>query len=110
MISDGFARLPFMRAGITWIPQQFWAPAAKSKGLWTICIHSNTAPDSFVGQLRVFLSHHARQFTSVDRVLSEFKPEDLSLTERAYEAFALRRFQLSRLKKKRQTHLTPSAN
>jgi predicted deacetylase len=98
LISDGFARVPFMRDGVTWIPQQLWAPVDKSKGLWTICVHSNTAPDSVVEQLRVFLNHHAGQFTSVERVLAELKPAKLGLSERVYETLALRKFQVSHLK------------
>ncbi len=106
LVSDGFARVPFQRDGVTWIPQQLWAPVDKSKGLWTICVHSNTAPDSLVEQLRVFLDQRAGQFTSLDRVLAELKPGNLSLTERVYEAFALRRFQLSRRGKHGQPQLT----
>ena len=32
-LSDGFARIPFRRGGITWIPQQLWEPVRKSSGL-----------------------------------------------------------------------------
>jgi predicted deacetylase len=31
LLSDGFARLPFTRGGLTWIPQQLWAPVAKTR-------------------------------------------------------------------------------
>jgi len=99
-LSDGFARLPFKRGGLTWIPQQLWAPVEKSKGLWTICVHSNTAHDSLVIQLRAFLAKHAAQFTSVDRVLAEFEPAELGPIERLYEAFALWRVQASRKRKR----------
>lgn len=97
LVSDGLARTPFLRDGVIWIPQQLWAPMDKTKGLWTICIHSNTAPDSLVQQLRIFLNQHAGQFTSLDLVLAELKPRKLSLAERVYGGFALRRFQISRL-------------
>ena len=30
--SDGFARVPFTRGGVTWIPQQLWAPVEKDEG------------------------------------------------------------------------------
>jgi predicted deacetylase len=102
LVSDGFARIPFMRGGLTWIPQQLWAPVEKGNGLWTICVHSNTARGSLVEELRVFLSRHAGQFTSVDRVLAELKPVKLGLTERLYEAFALWRARASRLRKRRR--------
>jgi predicted deacetylase len=99
-ISDGFARVPFTRGGLTWIPQQLWAPVEKSQGLWTICVHSNTARESLAVQLRAFLYRHAARFTSVDRVLAEFEPAELGPVERLYEAFALWRFQASRKRKR----------
>ena len=99
-LSDGFARVPVTRGGLTWIPQQLWAPVDKSKGLWTICVHPNTADGRLIGQLRDFLRIHAAQFTSVDRVLAEFGSARLSLAERTYEQFALWRAQLSRVKKR----------
>ena len=89
MLSDGFARVPFIRCGVTWIPQQLWRPVEKNKGLWTICVHSNFANAAQVAQLHAFLSEHATQFTSVDRVLAELSPARLSLIERLHETFAL---------------------
>ncbi|MGA9669691.1 MAG: DUF2334 domain-containing protein [Terracidiphilus sp.] len=89
LISDGFAPGPFKRDGLTWIPQQLWEPVEKPDGLWTICVHSNTAPDSLVEKLRVFLDQHAGQFTSVERVAAEFTARDFGATERLYGAFAL---------------------
>jgi predicted deacetylase len=102
VLSDGFARLPFTRGGLTWIPQQLWEPVEKSKGLWTICLHSNFTHRNQVDQLHAFLREHAAQFTSVDRVLSEFPPSSLGLTERLYEAWALWRAQMSRARKRRK--------
>jgi predicted deacetylase len=32
LLSDGFARVPFRRGGLTWIPQQLWGPVEKSSG------------------------------------------------------------------------------
>jgi predicted deacetylase len=99
-LSDGLAHRPFQRGGLTWIPQQLWAPVEKPSGLWTICLHSNTATDAQVSALRAFLGRHAEQFTSVRRVLAEFKPTELSPAERLCEAFALGRIQASRMKKR----------
>jgi predicted deacetylase len=82
LLSDGFAHRAFLRNGMTWIPQQLWAPEVKSSGLWTICLHANTAPDSAVERLREFLRGHAAQFTSVERVVTEFKPTSLGPWER----------------------------
>ena len=100
MLSDGLARVPFIRGGVTWIPQQLWAPVDKPKGLWTICIHSNTAHGTLVDQLRGFLGQHAAQFTSVDRVVKELRPSMLGPAERIYEAIALWRARGSRMKKR----------
>jgi len=102
LLSDGFARVPFTRGGMTWIPQQLWGPAEKSSGLWTICVHSNFAHRTDVERLQAFLRGHAEQFTSVSRALEEFSPAKLSLTERAYEAWALWRAKVSRARKRRK--------
>jgi len=100
ILSDGFARAPFCRDGFTWIPQQLWAPVEKQKGLWTICVHANTADSALADQLQDFLRRHAAQFTSVDRVLAELSPAPLNLAERAYAALALRRLQASRARRR----------
>lgn len=73
---------------MTWIPQQLWAPVEKAKGLWTICLHANTADGALVRELGEFLRQHAGQFTSVDRVLREFQPGRLGLVEGVYERLA----------------------
>jgi len=99
-LSDGFARVPFKRGGLTWIPQQLWEPVDKQKGLWTICIHPNSAGSLLVAQLQLFLRHHAAQFTSVERVLDELCPGELSLGERLYEKLALWRAQASHARKR----------
>ena len=52
VLSDGLARIPFVRDGLIWIPQQLWAPLEKSKGLWTICIHPNTITETQIVELR----------------------------------------------------------
>jgi len=96
MLSDGFARVPFKRGGLTWIPQQLWGPVEKSKGLWTICVHPNTAREAQVEHLRRFLRQHAVQFTSVDQVIAEMQPAKLSVPERVYELLALLKARFSR--------------
>ncbi len=60
LLSDGFARVPFTRGGLTWLPQQLWGPLEKSNGVWTICVHPNTASDAEIADLRYFLATHAR--------------------------------------------------
>ncbi len=44
---NGFATRPYLREEVVRIPQQLWGPAKKSAGLWTICIHTNTASPTF---------------------------------------------------------------
>lgn len=92
-ISDGFARIPHRRYGITWIPQQLWAPVVKPGGLWTICIHPWAATSREIESLRWFLQDHGAQCTSFDRVVKEFDVLPLSLGERIHEQVALWRIQ-----------------
>jgi hypothetical protein len=99
VLSDGFARVPFTKGGMTWIPQQLWGPLEKSKGLWTICIHSNSTHGSEVEELHDFLRSHSAQFTSLDRVLAEFPPVRLGPLERLHEVLALWRVRASRVRK-----------
>jgi hypothetical protein len=106
MLSDGLARVPFIRGGLTWIPQQLWSPVEKAKGLWTICLHTNTDRGSLVEQMRIFLGQHAGQLTSVDRVVAELNPVRLSPVERAYEAVALLRSRAARAKRRVTRKLT----
>jgi hypothetical protein len=100
LLSDGFARVPFVRGGLTWIPQQLWGPLEKSEGLWTICIHPNTASPMQIDALRAFLRSHAHQFTSVDSVMAEFPLGALTLAEQLYAQMALRRILMARIKKR----------
>jgi len=95
LLSDGFARAPFLRRGITWIPQQLWGPVEKDRGLWTICTHPNTASDTDIAALRSFIGAHVAQFTCLDRALSSFQPATLTLAERIQAECALRRLKLS---------------
>jgi predicted deacetylase len=96
LLSDGFARVPSLRHGITWIPQQLWGPVAKPRGVWTICMHPNTASDSDFEQLRAFLRVHSAQFCSVDRLLAEFPPRTANFTDGIYASVALWRVKVSR--------------
>ncbi len=99
-LSDGFARRPFTRGGVTWIPQQLWGPVHKSKGLWTICIHSNSSGSGLVEQLRAFLQEHGAQFTSFDRVVAEYRSVPLGPFERVRAAIVLQRMLVSRRRKR----------
>ena len=93
-LSDGLARRPFAREGVLWIPQQLWSPVEKSRGLWTICIHPNTVSLLDLERLRAFLAAHAKQFTSFERVLKEYRPSGLNCMERSCAALAELRVRL----------------
>jgi len=98
-LSDGLTRIPFRRGGMTWIPQQLWAPADRRNGLWTICMHCNSVRGVEVDNLIAFMRRNARSFTSVDRVLAEFEAQELNPREQVYEKMTLLRIQASRFKK-----------
>jgi len=97
--SDGLTSAPITRNGITWIPQQLWGPVNMTSGLWTICIHGNSASSALVKELRAVLQTHAAQFTSFDRVLEEYEPAEFGFAERLYEAAALWRLRFRCLRK-----------
>jgi predicted deacetylase len=101
LLSDGLALVPYMKGGLVWIPQQLWEPVEKTKGIWTICVHSNMAHASDVDRLRSFLHLHAGQFTSVESLLAEFRPAKLDLTEAMYAKLALWRFRGRKALKRR---------
>ncbi|MGA9584119.1 MAG: DUF2334 domain-containing protein [Terracidiphilus sp.] len=95
ILSDGFARRAFMRHDILWIPQQLWEPARKESGLWTICIHTNTAPSALEYKLEEFLEEHAHRFTNFDRVISGNDRSPLRWSERVEESLARLRARVS---------------
>jgi predicted deacetylase len=101
-ISDGFARIPHRRHGITWIPQQLWRPVSKEKGLWTICIHPYAAGAADAERLERFMEARRHQFTSFDRVLEEFPNRSLGVWERILEQTALWRTRRRHLRRRRK--------
>jgi len=90
-LSDGFASRPFMRNEVFWIPQQLWEPVKKPQGLWTICLHTNTARPELEEKLDIFLHEARDQFTSFDQVISKGEPAELRWNERMRETFAAKR-------------------
>ncbi len=99
LLCDGLARRPFLRNGLTWIPQQLWAPVEKPSGLWTICVHPNTTSAATLLTLCDFLDRNAGRFTSVDRVLAAFLPTPLTRGERFSARLALWRIRATRAAK-----------
>jgi peptidoglycan/xylan/chitin deacetylase (PgdA/CDA1 family) len=92
VLSDGFAREPFLRGGLAWIPQQIWGPIEKRTGLWTICLHVNTITPRQLDDFAAFVRGHAAQFTSVEEALADFPPSRLFLVEWLRENLAYARF------------------
>ncbi len=76
---------------------------APHRGLWTICIHPNTADDAVVEELRRFLIGYASQFTSFDRVVAEFEPKALAPFERGCELIATARLRFHRARSRRRS-------
>lgn len=96
VLSDGLARRPHVRHGMTWIPQQLWGPAEKKAGLWTICVHPNTMSGGALAELRAFVRRHASQFTSVEHELAAFDGRVLSWGESIRAHLALLRIRVRR--------------
>jgi predicted deacetylase len=99
VLSDGFATRPFVREGVVWIPQQLWGSQEKESGLWTICLHSNTATAGLFAQLEEFLERNSAKFTTIERVLEEYPQTQLSWLESIQARVELAKIRLRRLKK-----------
>jgi peptidoglycan/xylan/chitin deacetylase (PgdA/CDA1 family) len=98
VLSDGFALRTFTRRDVLWIPQQLWEPVEKSKGLWTICIHTNTATAALEDKLETFLRSDAKQFTTFNKVIADNLPDNLRWSERLAESIAYQRIRMSAAK------------
>jgi predicted deacetylase len=100
VVSDGFADGPRYRDGLTWIPQQVWAPVLRESGLWTVAYHSNTASDADVQKLEKFLEQFHRRFTCVQHVLVDWPVIEYRLSDRFLEERRLMRTKVSRLRQR----------
>jgi len=106
-LSDGFASRPYTRHGVCCIPQQLWAPVPKTRGLWTICIHTNTATVELEQDLAHFLSEHSHRFTGFNEVIAQGVPKALNWRERIHENIIVQRRRWS-LKNYARDHRTPN--
>ncbi len=84
IVSDGWARRPFRRHGLTWIPQQLWRPVAKTDGVWTICVHPNIFNEEDLEELRRFLGRHAGRFAGVSEIVRSCRPQAMSMADRYF--------------------------
>ena len=100
VISDGFARSPFLDHGQLWIPQQLWSPVAKPSGIWTICLHANSASGELIARLQAFVSAHAAQFTCVQAIVASHPTRPRTLADRLFHQQFLTRMRISRIKRR----------
>ncbi|WP_263357815.1 DUF2334 domain-containing protein [Acidicapsa ligni] len=100
VISDGFAVGPFGWYGMVWFPQQLWGPREKTSGVWTICVHAQTASDATVAELEMFLERYASRFTSVERVLAEGSVRPRSPGDRLFHFRMMLRIRLVGIKRR----------
>ncbi len=96
VLSDGFADSPFDVSGVRWIPQQLWGPREKKQGVWTICLHANTATDAALAELAAFLEQYAGEFTSVKRVLAQWPGREQTRADRWFHAQMMGRIRIDR--------------
>jgi predicted deacetylase len=82
VLCDGFARRPFTQYEILWIPQQLWEPVVQHNGLWTICLHTNTASPGLEDRLEKFLAEHKQHLTNFDQVIAGNPPDRLRWNEK----------------------------
>ncbi|WP_420236318.1 lipid II flippase MurJ [Telmatobacter bradus] len=96
VVSDGFSQTPYRRMGLIWLPQQLWEPVVKQEGVWTICMHPNTATDAQMERLQSFVQEHAAQFVGIEAALMLFPPHAFGWQDLFTEKKRLVRIQLSR--------------
>ena len=90
IISDGLARQAFTRWGMTWLPQQLWKPRSCPAGLWTICLHPASDPETIWERLENFLK--TTPILTVSEALPQARPWGLSDAVFAWSFLAVRRF------------------
>jgi hypothetical protein len=100
LVSDGFAREPFLEHEVVWIPQQLWGPVEKRDGVWTICLHANTASDAAVEELGNFLGRFAGSFCSVDAVVENGISRRRGWRDHVFYRWMLVRIGVSRLRRR----------
>ncbi len=101
-ISDGFAKYPHSREGLFWIPQQMWSPEPRQSGVWTICVHPNTASAERTEILESFLRRYGAQFASVPQIEAAFHNRPRNLADSIFTSFQLSKYRLRSCRKKYQ--------
>ncbi len=71
IISDGFTLFPFdWQKGVTWVPQQLWSLQPRTKGVWTVCLHSNEWNQARCERFSLELERFGPNIGSLERVVS----------------------------------------
>jgi predicted deacetylase len=82
LISDGFARWPFVdRLGLFWVPQQLWWFARRRSGVWTVCFHCNPWKSGEIERFRGDLIAYRQEITSLTEVIAQFQGRQHSMAD-----------------------------
>ena len=68
IITDGFSLFPFREGGFIWIPQQLWRFRNMPFGMWTVCLHPNTATTVQLKRVIADLVRYRDRIISVDDI------------------------------------------
>lgn len=70
IISDGISFFPFIKDGMTFLPQQLWKPFKFPFGIWTICLHPNNMNYLEINNLSKELnnSYYKNKFIDVNEI------------------------------------------
>jgi peptidoglycan/xylan/chitin deacetylase (PgdA/CDA1 family) len=69
-VSDGYALFPYTLSGLHFVPCQSSRPTTFPVGVFTVCLHANTAREEAFRQVELFLSRHQRRVVSFESLLA----------------------------------------
>jgi len=95
-ISDTFARVPYKRGEIIFIPQQFgYFRNIKIPGYWTFCFHPNTMDRSAINNFENFIEQNHTHFISFESIdLKSVQPISLAIRLLKFLYFTKRKLKL----------------
>jgi len=74
-ISDGIALWPFEKYGIIWVPQILWRPRKIPIGILTVCLHSNTLPETGFLKLEEFIQKNREDIIDFYQTIRWFRAQ-----------------------------------
>ena len=90
-ITDGYGFWPYQMRGITLVPQLTATPVKVAFGVWTICVHVNTASTQEISRLVRFSAQNKAAFISFEEAVTYRRPPALvSAPLRSFSALALK--------------------